>query len=70
MEEWRTVAEFPNYEVSNTGKVRNIDTKKELAGHILNVHARIAEDYNISDSTVDCVVSGKLWKSVVQPQKG
>jgi len=36
MEEWRIVAEFPNYEVSNTGKVRNIDTKKELTGHILN----------------------------------
>jgi hypothetical protein len=35
MEEWRILADFPQYEVSNTGKVRNASTKKELAGHVI-----------------------------------
>ena len=34
------------------------------------VHARIANDYGVSDSTVDYIANGKLWKSVVHPQKG
>ena len=28
---WLTIKQFPNYEVSDTGLVRRIDTKKELA---------------------------------------
>ncbi len=30
MEEWRTIVEFPTYEVSNTGKVRNAKTGRVL----------------------------------------
>lgn len=30
MEEWRTIAEFPTYEVSNEGRVRNLSTGRIL----------------------------------------
>lgn len=30
MEEWRTVTDFPDYEISNLWKVRNKKTKVEL----------------------------------------
>lgn len=35
-EEWKEVKEFENYEVSNTGKIRNKGTKKELEPWIIN----------------------------------
>ncbi len=35
MEEWRTVEDFPAYEVSNTGLVRRRATEALIAGHIL-----------------------------------
>ncbi len=34
MEEWKTIAEASNYEVSNFGNIRNITTKKILKGRI------------------------------------
>lgn len=33
-EEWKSLAEFPNYEVSNFGRVRNIKTHKEIKGSL------------------------------------
>lgn len=34
MEQWKTIAEANNYEVSNLGNIRNITTKKILKGRI------------------------------------
>lgn len=34
MEEWKTIAEASNYEISNLGNVRNVNTKKILKGRI------------------------------------
>ena len=35
MEEWERIADFPGYEVSNTGLVRSTVTGRLIAGHIL-----------------------------------
>lgn len=34
---WKTVENYPNYEVSNTGKVRNVKTNKVLKPGLTNV---------------------------------
>jgi len=56
---WRTILDFPNYEVSNNGDVRNKRTKKQLSpwnngkgyltvdlnGHTLRVHRLVAKAF-------------------------
>ena len=35
-EQWQTIEEFPDYSVSNTGKIRNNKTGRILKPYILN----------------------------------
>ena len=41
MERWETIKDHPNYEVSNTGMVRNKTTNKILTPHLNNGHERV-----------------------------
>ena len=46
MEIWKTIKDFPNYSVSNTGHVRNNDTGKILKPLNLNGYCQVGLHYN------------------------
>ena len=48
MENWKSISEYPNYEVSNTGKVRNINSGRILKPRLAKGYERVILcDHNI-----------------------
>ena len=58
MEEWKSIAEFPNYEISSLGNVKNIITEKVLKNSIKGGY------YNISLTNETCKKTFKVHRLV------
>lgn len=68
IEEWRLITEFPVYEASNLGRIRNKQTKRVLK-HKKKRRQRpyykdVASQFNVDRKVIEDIHKNKSWRHV------